>query len=307
MHKNIELKERRDVGGMATTYFDFLKQNFKPFLNIFISYNGIFILGFLGVSYLMVTGFVGTYTNTMSSDIIQGTNNHEVYLVLGVLSFMILFIVTAIFNYSLAAAYTIEYENTKGKLVDKKKVWKIVRQNLGKLTLFVILMMLMYFAVVIVGMIVSIIPVLGIFAYYLLVISFNSWMGLSFMSMLNENKDVTEAFGEGWNLLNKYFWKSVLTNLVISMLIGILMMVILMVPGILVGIYAFHSVETGVDIANSIVANVVWILALTVFLILYTLYQSLSQFVNGVLYYSLHEETYNVAARERIDQIGANG
>ena len=307
MHKNIELKERRDVGGMATTYFDFLKQNFKPFLNIFISYNGIFILGFLGVSYLMVTGFVGTYTNTLSSNIIQGTNNHEVYLVLGVLSFMILFIVTAIFNYSLAAAYTIEYENTKGKLVDKKKVWKIVRQNLGKLTLFVILMMLMYFAVVIVGMIVSIIPVLGIFAYYLLVISFNSWMGLSFMSMLNENKDVTEAFGEGWNLLNKYFWKSVLTNLVISMLIGILMMVILMVPGILVGIYAFHSVETGVDIANSIVANVVWILALTVFLILYTLYQSLSQFVNGVLYYSLHEETYNVAARERIDQIGANG
>jgi len=307
MHKNIELKERRDVGGMATTYFDFLKQNFKPFLNIFISYNGIFILGFLGVSYLMVTGFVGTYTNTMSSNIIQGTNNHEVYLVLGVLSFMILFIVTAIFNYSLAAAYTIEYENTKGKLVDKKKVWKIVRQNLGKLTLFVILMMLMYFAVVIVGMIVSIIPVLGIFAYYLLIISFNSWMGLSFMSMLNENKDVTEAFGEGWNLLNKYFWKSVLTNLVISMLIGILMMVILMVPGILVGIYAFHSVETGVDIANSIVANVVWILALTVFLILYTLYQSLSQFVNGVLYYSLHEETYNVAARERIDQIGANG
>lgn len=255
----------------------------------------------------MVTGFVGTYTNTMSSNIIQGTNNHEVYLVLGVLSFVILFIVTAIFNYSLAAAYTIEYENTKGKLVDKKKVWKIVRQNLGKLTLFVILMMLMYFAVVIVGMIVSIIPVLGIFAYYLLVISFNSWMGLSFMSMLNENKDVTEAFGEGWNLLNKYFWKSVLTNLVISMLIGILMMVILMVPGILVGIYAFHSVETGVDIANSIVANVVWILALTVFLILYTLYQSLSQFVNGVLYYSLHEETYNVAARERIDQIGANG
>ncbi|HLV93306.1 MAG TPA: hypothetical protein VKX34_09305 [Aequorivita sp.] len=307
MHKNIELKERRDVGGMATTYFDFLKQNFKPFLNIFISYNGIFILGFLGVSYLMVTGFVGTYTNTLSSNIIQGTNNHEVYLVLGVLSFMILFIVTAIFNYSLAAAYTIEYENTKGKLVDKKKVWKIVRQNLRKLTLFVILMMLMYFAVVIVGMIVSIIPVLGIFAYYLLVISFNSWMGLSFMSMLNENKDVTEAFGEGWNLLNKYFWKSVLTNLVISMLIGILMMVILMVPGILVGIYAFHSVETGVDIANSIVANVVWILALTVFLILYTLYQSLSQFVNGVLYYSLHEETYNVAARERIDQIGANG
>ena len=98
---------------------------------------------------------------------------------------------------------------------------------------------------------------------------------------------------------------AILTNLIISMLIGILMMVVLMIPGILIGIYAFHSVHTGVDIANSAMANIVWILALSLLLILYTLYQSLSQFVNGILYYSLHEETYNEAARERIENIGA--
>jgi hypothetical protein len=28
------------------------------------------------------------------------------------------------------------------------------------------------------------------------------------------------------------------------------------------------------------------------------------QFVNGILYYSLHEETYNEATRERIENIG---
>lgn len=303
--KFIELKTQRDVGGMITAYFDFLKQNFKGFLNIFISYNGIFILGFLGVSYLLVTGFVGVYFTTFSPGVTHNTSTYQLYLALGFLSFIILFLITAIFNYSLAAAYMIEYQNNKGIVVEKKRVWEIVKQNLGRITLFILLMMLMYFGVIIIGLVVSIIPILGFFAYYLLILGYTSWMGLSFMSMMNDGKEVTEAFGEGWNLLKKYFWKSILTNLVITMLIGILMMVVLMVPGILIGIYTFHSVETGVDIANSPVANVIWILALSLLLILYTLNQSLSQFVNGILYYSLHEETYNEAARERIENIGA--
>lgn len=78
-----------------------------------------------------------------------------------------------------------------------------------------------------------------------------------------------------------------------------------MIPGILIGIYTFHSLDTGVDLANSVVANVVWTLALSIVLMLYTLNQSMLQFVNGILYYSLHEETYNEATRERIENIGA--
>ena len=302
--KYIELKASRDVGGMITTYFEFLKQNFKGFLNIFISYNGFFILGFLGVSYLLVTGFVGVYFTSTAGANAPSLLSHQLYLALGFLSFIVLFIVTAIFNYSLAAAYMIEYENNRGAVVDKKKVWEIVKQNFGRITLFIILMMMMYFGVIVFGMIVSIIPLLGVFAYYLIIIGFTSWMGLAFMSMMRDKKEVTEAFGEGWKLLTQYFWKSILTNLVITMLIGILMMVVLMVPGVLIGIYTFHSVETGVDLINSPVSNIIWILALSFLLILYTINQSLSQFVNGILFYSLHEETYNEAARERIDNIG---
>ncbi len=55
--KKIEFRQKLDVGDIVTYYFDFLKQNIKSFTNIFISYNGIFILAFLGISYLLVTGF----------------------------------------------------------------------------------------------------------------------------------------------------------------------------------------------------------------------------------------------------------
>ena len=63
--------------------------------------------------------------------------------------------------------------------------------------------------------------------------------------------------------------------------------------------------ETGVDLAESPVATIVWTLATFVFLILYTFNQSLSQFVNSVLYFSVHEETYNQYTRSKIEQIGA--
>lgn len=303
--KYIPLKRQRDVGEMITTYFDFLKMNFKPFLNIFISYNGLFILGFLGVSYLLVTGFVGAFVTTPTFGITTDTMSYQLYFGAGLVGFLVLFIVTAVLNYSLAAVYMIQYEQNKGAIIEKRKVWEVVRQNLGKIILFIILMMLMYLVIMIVGAIISFIPILGTFAYYIIILAYTSWMGLSFMAMINDNKEVVEAFGEGWNLLKKYFWKSVLSNLVIGLLLGILMAVVLMVPGILIGVYAFHSLDTGVDLANSPIANVVWTLALSLVLILYTINQSLAQFVNGILYYSLHEETYNEATRERINNIGA--
>src|SRR5690606_27806139 len=304
-HKYIPLKRQRDVGEMITAYFEFFKQNFKPFLNIFISYNGIFILGFLGVSYLLVTGFVGTFVNTPVYGIEADISNYQAYFIAGVVGFVILFIITALLNYSLAAVYMIQYEENKGQPVEKGKVWEVIKQNLGKTILFVILAMFMYIVLMIVGVIISFIPLLGTIAYYIMILAFMSWMGLSFMAMLKDNKEVTDAFGEGWMLLRKFFWKSVGTNLVIGMLLGILMMLDLIVPGILIGFYAFHSLDTGVDLANSPMANIVWTLALSLFLMLYTIKQSLSQFVNGILYYSLYEETYNEATRERIDNIGA--
>lgn len=302
--KHIPLKRQRDIGEIITAYFEFFKQNFKPFLNIFISYNGLFILGFLGVSYLMVTGFVGSFVNTPVNGIESDISNFQIYFIVGVVGFIILFLITALLNYSLAAVFMIQYEQNKGK-VDKSKVWEIIKQNLGKIFLFVILAMFMYGALMVVGIIISFIPLLGTIAYYLLIMGYTSWMGLSFMAMLNDNREVTDAFGEGWKLLKKYFWKSILSNLIVGMLLGILMMVVLMIPGILIGIYAFHSLDTGVDLANSPVANIVWTLALSLLLVLYTLNQSMMQFINGILYYSLHEETYNEATRERIDNIGS--
>jgi uncharacterized protein involved in cysteine biosynthesis len=307
LDEHIELRQRRDLGDTINIYFDFFKQNLKSFLNIFISYNGIIIIGFLGVSYLLVTGFVGM----VNGDQLGVTDSAQelesaIYLGFGGLGFVLLFIVTAVLNYSLAASYMIQYEKNETPAVEKKKVRALISRNLGKIIVFILLLIVLYIAVFIAGLIISFVPVVGTIVYYIIMLAFTAWMGVSFMVMLYENRDVTDALSEGFQLIKANFWKSVLVNLVIGLLLGLLMVLLLMIPGVLIGIYTFHSVENGVDLANSAFAKVIWTLALTILLILYSFNQSLAQFVNGILYFSLHEETYNEKTRERIDQIGAS-
>lgn len=301
----IQLKQRRDIGDTITAFFEFFKKNLKPFVNIFISYNGLFILGYLGVSYLMVTGFIGSIRSTPGIDGSVDNSGNELMLGLGLVGFILLFIITAILNYSLAAAYMVAYERHNTPQVTKKQVWDLIYNNLGKITVFILLLIMIYVGVVIVGVVISFVPILGTFAYYGLMMGFTSWMGLSFMAMIHKNTDVTTALGEGWKLLTLYFWKCILVNLVVGILLFVLMVLVLTIPGILIGVYAFHAMETGVDLSNSAVATVVWTLALTVLLVMSCFNQSISQFSNGVLYYSLYEETYNEHTRKMIDQIGA--
>jgi uncharacterized protein involved in cysteine biosynthesis len=302
---HIELKQRRDLGDTINIYFEFFKKNLKPFLNIFISYNGIFIIGFLGISYLLVTGFVGMFRGTTLQD--SGSAQEiesALYLGLGGIGFVLLFLTTAVLNYSLAASYMIQYEKNETPTVEKKQVWALISNNLGRIIVFILLLIVIYIGVFITGLIISIIPFVGTIVYYIIMLAFTSWMGVSFMVMLYENREVADALSEGYRLIKAHFWKSVLVNLVIGLLLGLLMILVLMIPGVLIGIYAFHSIETGVDLANSGFATVIWTLATSVVLILYSFNQSLAQFVNGILYFSLHEETYNQNTRARIDQIG---
>lgn len=210
-------------------------------------------------------------------------------------------------NYSLAAAYMIKYEETKGLLFDKSEVWGFFKQKIGAIFVFILLLIGIYIGVSIVGIILAIIPLVGIFAYYILIFFVLAWFGVSFFCMLQENKDVTAAFGEGWNLVTKSFWKSVGVNFVLGLLNGILFFIVLIVPGIILGLYTFHVVQNDVDVSAGIVPTLVYTLGTCVILISSVYSQCLSQFVNGILYYGLHEKMYNTNTRTKIDQIGNPG
>ncbi|MGY3793661.1 hypothetical protein [uncultured Aquimarina sp.] len=301
----IELKESRDFGDIINTYFEFFKLNLKSFTNVFISYNGIFIFLLLGISYLMVTGFIGMYN--VETGFGNGTQDESAMLVgFGVLLFFVVFIIIAALNYSLASSYMINYDEQKQVVTDKKLVWNIVRDNIGRILIFILLLAVIYVIYMIISLVLSFIPLIGFLAQNVIGFALTAWFGISFMVMLNENKSPIDAFGEGWDLVKSNFWKTVGANFILGILVGLILLLILMIPGIIVGVYTYHAVSIDTAIGESVLAKVIYTFGLCIFFVVIAYSQSLSQFINGILYYALHEEKYNVNTRQKIDQIGAS-
>ncbi|APQ16342.1 hypothetical protein [Maribacter hydrothermalis] len=306
----IPLRVNRDFGGIISVYFDFFKQNIKNFTNVFISYNGIFLIGLLIASYLLVSGFIGLIAQEFDfigdTDTSGFAQDYYLYLGIGGFIFFIIFICVAILNYSLSSGYMIKYEEHKSNNVNKNEVWQLVKGQFGNIVLFVLLLIPIYLVVLIAAIILAIIPLLGLFAQYILQFFLTAWVGVSFFDMLQNKKSVTDALGEGWRLVTGSFWKSVGVNFIMGLLLGILLLLALIVPGIIIGVYTFHVIENNVDYSQSIVSTIVYTLGTCFILIIAVYGQCLSQFVNGILYYALHEKTYNENARASIEQIGQN-
>lgn len=307
--KFIELRVNRDFGDIITVYFEFFKQNLKKFTNIFLSYNGIFLIGLLVVSYLLVSGAIGLITNnqnTVLDAVGPGNETYIMYFILGGILFFVIFLMVAVLNYSLSTSYMIKYEEHRGQNFDKTDVWEEVKNNLGSIVIFILILILLFFGLMIAAIILTFIPLAGMLAQYVIQYFVMAWVGVSFFVMLKERRGVTDALGEGWNLVTKNFWRSVGVNFILGFLIGLLFMVVIMIPGILIGIYTFHVVQNDVDLGASLVPTIIYTLGTCLLLIIAVYSQCLSQFVNGLLYFSLHEKTYNLNSRSKIDQIGLN-
>ena len=302
-----ELKENRDFGDIITLYFDFFKQNIKKFTDTFISYNGFFLIGILIVSYLLVSGFIGLITSTpeYSTEInVVPDISYVTYLIAGFILFFIIFIILGVLNFGLSASYMIKYVEAKGMGFDKKEVWALVKERVGSIIGFILLLIPIYIGFFIVSFILALIPLLGMLVQYVLQFFISAWIGVSLFAMLYEKRDVADAFGEGWKLVTNNFWKSVGVNFILGLLVGILLMLLLAIPGILIGIYSYHVVDSNLVVSESIFATIIYTLGMCIFLILLIYSHCLTQFINGILFFNLHEKQYNTNTRAKIDQIG---
>lgn len=304
--KYIELKINRDFGSVINDYFEFIKRNIKTFTNVFLGYNGIFLIGLLISSYLLVSGFVGLFAygqNSYLSDV-PSDDTYQTYLIIGGLLFALILFVVAILNYSISTSYMVLYDQKGSTNFGSKEVWARVKKKIGDIALFVFLIVIIYIGVAIVQLIFGIIPLLGTLAGYVVQFFIGAWVGVSFFVVLAEDKGVVEALGEGWNLVTKSFWKCVGVNFILGLLIALLLFVIMMPVAVIIGFYSYHVVDTDIDVSATVVPTVIWTIGLTVLLVFGVFAQCLSQFVNGFLYYGLHEKTYNTFTRSKIEQIG---
>ncbi|AXP81557.1 hypothetical protein CJ739_2484 [Mariniflexile rhizosphaerae] len=300
----IELRNRNDFGDTINTYFLFLKYNFKEYTSLYLRYNAISIILVIIASYLLVTGFMGF----ASRDFRFGMNNdgdHTMYLIAGAIVLALILFVTALINYSFSSSYMAEYVNSTGH-VESKNVWQNIQRNLGPIILFILLGIGLYIGYLIVSVIFAFIPLIGMLIQYGLSFLLTAFFGLTFMAIFSENKGLGHALSEGWSFTFSSFGKVILYGLVIGILNMMITMLIISIPGFIIGIYVYFSIESHVDLVTSVFANVVFTLGFAMFLLAFIYSQALSQVAYSVLYYNIFEEKNNVFLRNKIEQIGVN-
>lgn len=300
----IELRNRNAFGDTINTYFLFLKYNFKTYTSLYLRYNAISIILLIVASYLLVTGFMGL----ASRDFRFGMNNdgdHTIYLIVGAIFLVLILFITALINYSFSSAFMSEYVNCEGK-VQSKNIWQKIKQNLGTVIVFIFIGIGIYIGYLIVSILFAFIPLLGMLVQYGLSFLVTAFFGLSFMSIFSRNKGLSEALSEGWSFTFSSFGKVILFGLVIGILNLMITMLIISIPGFIIGIYVYFSIESHVDLLSSVFANAVFTLGFAMFLLAFIYSQALTQIAYSVLYYNIFEEKNNVFLRSKIEQIGAN-
>ncbi|WP_299128750.1 hypothetical protein [uncultured Winogradskyella sp.] len=305
MNENyIELRTRSTFGDIINTYFLFLKQNFKAYTSLYLRYNAISIILTLICSYLLVTGFMGLASRDFRFGIGNNVASEGYFIAGGIILFLIVFI-TSLINYSFSSAYLAEYANNRGVIISKN-IWKSIISNIGTIVLFIIVGALLYVAYLIVSGILAFIPFLGMLIQYGLSFAMTAIFGLTFMSIFSRKKGFSDALSEGFDFTFANFWRVILFGLVIGILNLMITFLVVSIPGFIIGIYAYFSVESNVDLATSTLASLLFTFGFATFLLSFIYTQALSQLAYGILYYNLYELKHNIFLQKKIDEIGVN-
>lgn len=307
MKKYIEPRLRRDFGGIISAYFDFLKSNFKGIINIFVGYNGIFVIFILASVYILITGLIAAIISE-SNSLIGGAGSDESALIMtgvGMIFLVLVLLIATLFNYSLSSAYVSLYEKRKQHNIPRQDAWAIAKKNLGGLFLVALVAVGVYIVYLIVQVILGFIPIIGSLASIVIGLGFNAWISLSVFSYIhNDDMSVGGAFTEAWDLLFSNFWKSLGVNFVLGLIINVAVIALSILPSFLVGIYVYHSVENSGGFEDDIFGHILLIVLLTLFCLVAMFTQLLSQSINAFLYFNLHEFKNNVYLRSRIEKLG---
>jgi hypothetical protein len=300
----IELRTRSTFGDIINTYFLFLKYNFKAYTNLYLKYNAVSIILTLIAAYLLVTGFMGLASRDFRFGM-SNTVETDSYLIAGVMVLLLIVFVTSLINYSFSSAYITQYVKNEGT-INSKTIWNSILNNLGTIIIFILIGALLYLLYLIISVIVSFIPLLGMIIQYGLSFSLAAVFGLTFMSIFSSEKTFGEAISEGFDFTFSQFWRVILFGLVIGILNFMISVLIVSIPSVIIGIYVYFSIESNVDIATSTFATLVFTFGFAAFILSFIYTQALSQLAYGILYYNLYEIKYNVFLRKKIEQIGIN-
>ncbi|WP_335964367.1 hypothetical protein [Galbibacter sp. PAP.153] len=312
----MQLYKSRTFGDYFSDTFSFLKQNGKHFYKNYFIVNGVFILTLLVVVFI----FSKLYTSYLTFDSYSTQNgvfspsfidNYPILFLLLFLAFFGLILLVGIINYAYTPIYFILYEKHTGCNFTKQEIIKALKANAGKFFIYLLAGLLLAIPVFIFAFIACAVLIVTIIGIPLVLIVL-SWLAqfyfIAFIEYLKTDKGVFDCFSYSFSMAFKKFWA---TNGCVSLfyiIVQAVQTIITMIPyliaigAIVVGAdsYTDTSQETTAPFVTIITAIYVLSFFLNLFLI------TVLQMNQGIIYFSLKEDTESINAKSIIDEIGTS-
>ncbi|WP_264565187.1 hypothetical protein [Flavobacterium sp. N3904] len=311
-----ELYKERDLSANFSDTITFFKSFGKHFFKNFFIINGVFLMILMVLIYFiskiyMEVLFSGANNLANNPNYFSNYISENITLVLG--GFVIAGILIAILsmlNITFPIVYLKLFEKENSTNFSTQDIIKELKKNAGKMIFFLlgIAFIIMPLAFIIFGILVLLCFIL--IGFPLLVIigtAFFSWVMLSYHDYILNNVGFFKALSNGYYLVKLKFWTIVGTTFLMIMLVQTIQGIITIIPYLFTIGSMFVTTQNGSSQADTYsTIGIIMAVIMVLSVLLSYIFNNFIVLNQGLIYYSLHEDTENYTTNNQIDLIGTD-
>ncbi len=310
-----QLYKKRNFNELVGDTFTFFKLFGKHYFRSYLIVNGGFVLILLVLVFFLFKVFYegtlsglsnGAAANQFDSFIAE---NLSLFLGFGGLSVVLLLVISLI-----SYLYPVVYLDlvSRKKDFDTAEIARVVKSKIGKVLLFFILSLFTAIPLIALAFMLSFalaFILIGVPMILILIPATGSWLSLSFYHYISTDDDYFASLSKAFQMLKSKFWPIIGSTFVMYLIVQAIVGTISMVPYIIGIASVFTTLENpgsfDPEASNPLSFFVIMMLLTFVLSVLLNFFmQNLLLINNGVIYYSIREESENNTPKSDIDLIG---
>lgn len=309
-----QLYKKRNLNELIGDTFNFFKANGKNYFTNYIAINGGILLVLIVLLYFFGKIFYdGLFAN---GALTSGTTfetyfleNFELFIGYGIVAFILIMLLTFISNLYPIAYLTLVNKN---EATTTSNIWKYIQSKIGKSIVFFLLSIITIIPVAVIAGFLSfalVFILIGIPLLMIVVPAFFTCITFAYYNYITTNEGYFESVSKGFKLFLKKPWPLIASTLIMYIIVNTVVSFISFIPyfigifGIMFDVQTQDSYNPQESISfMMIMVAITFILSI----ILNYLLQNLVLVNQGIMFYSMKEETENVSKISEIDLIGTN-
>lgn len=311
-----ELYKERDLSANLSDTITFFKSFGKHFFKNFFIINGIFLMILMVLIYFiskiyMEVLFSGANNLNNNPNYFSNYISENITLVVGgFITAIIVIAILSMLNITFPIVYLKLFEKENNTNFSTQDISKELRKNVGKMFVFLlgITCIIMPLAFIVFGILVLLCFILiGFPLLIILGIAFFSWVMLSYHDYILNDVGFFKALSNGYYLLRLKFWTIVGTTFLMMMLIQIIQGIITIIPYLFtIGSMFVTTQDVNSQTDNYSTLGIIMAVIMVLSVLISYIFNNFIVINQGLIYYSLHEDTENFTTNNQIDLIGTD-